>query len=111
MLWHDYVPSETGAGRIRVPLGEGYTARVEDGLILVNGEKIYYEASPIFEAFRLREKYRPMKSPVDTKIAYLEDEGKTIVYRVEDHYRQTICRGDVQRCAVNILKVMLRLGK
>ena len=111
MLWHDYVPSETGVGRIRVPLGEGYTARAEDGLILVNGEKIYYEASPIFEAFRLREKYRPMKSPVDTKIAYLEDEGKTIVYRVEDHYRQTICRGDVQRCAVNILKVMLRLGK
>ncbi len=111
MLWHDYVPSETGEHRIRVPLGEGFTAAEKDGLILVNGEKIYYEATPIFEAFRLRDRFPPMKSPVDTKIAYLEDGGHTIVYKVEDHHRQTICRGDVQRCAVNILRVMCRLRK
>ncbi len=111
MLWHDYVPSETGEQRIRVPLGEGFTAAEKDGLILVNGEKIYYEATPIFEAFRLRDRFPPMKSPVDTKIAYLEDGGHTIVYKVEDHHRQTICRGDVQRCAVNILRVMCRLRK
>ena len=109
MLWHDYIPSETGEARIRVPLGEGFTAEEMDGMILVNGEKIYYEATPIFEAFRLRDRFPPMKSPVDTKVAYLEDGGKTIVYKVEDHHRQTICPGDVQRCAVNILKVMLRL--
>ena len=111
LLWHDYEPCEDGGRELRAELGEEYTAEVKDGLILVNGEKIYYEASPIMDAFRLRDRFQPMKSPVDTKIAYLENGGKTIVYRVRDHYRQTICRGDAQRCAVSILKVMLQLGK
>lgn len=111
MLWYDYVPSENGTEIIRVALGEGFTAEEKDGLILVNGEKIYYEASPIFEAFRLRDQYKPMKSAVDTKVASVEDGGKTIAYKVEDHYQQTICKGDIQRCAANILKVMLRLKK
>ncbi len=111
MLWHDYEPCADGDLELRVALGEAYAAEEKDGLILVNGEKIYYEASPIFDAFRLRDQYEPMKSPVDTKVAYIADEGKTIVYRVKDHYRQTIAKGDVERCAVNILKVMLRLNK
>jgi len=111
MLWHDYEPSVDGDKEIRANLEDGFIAQEKDGLILVNGEKIYYEASPIFDAFRLRDQYQPMKSPVDTKIAYLENNGKTIVYRVHDHFHQTICKGDVQRCAVNILKVMLRLNK
>ena len=111
MLWLDYEPCADGDRELRAVLGEGYTAEVMDDLILVNGEKIYYEASPIFDAFRLRDKFLPMKSAVDTKVAYLENGGKTIVYRVRDHYRQTICRGDAQRCAVSILKVMLQLGK
>ena len=111
MLWHDYEPCADGDKELRAELGEGFTAEEKDGLILVNGEKIYWEASPIFDAFRLRDKYQPMKSAVDTNIAYLEDSGKTIIYRVRDHYKQTICRGDVQARAVNILKVMLRLRK
>lgn len=92
-------------------LGEGYTAQERDGLILVNGGKIYAEAATVFDAFRLKERYQPMKTPVDTRIAHVEDGGRTIVYRVKDAFRQTICRGDVQRCAANILKVMLRLNR
>ena len=111
MLWHDYEPCADGDRTLRAELSEEYTAEEKDGLILVNGEKIYYEASPIFDAFRLRDQFRPLKSAVDTRVAFLENSGKTIVYRVKDHYRQTICRGDVQRCAVNILKVMLQLQK
>ncbi len=42
---------------------------------------------------------------------HVEDGGRTIVYRVKDAFRQTICRGDVQRCAANNLKVMLRLDR
>ena len=111
LLWNDYEPSEDGDKLIRVSLGEGFKAEVNKDLILVNGEKIYYEASPVFEAFTLRDKFLPMKTAVDTKVAFLEDGGKTIVYKVKDNYKQTICRGDVQRCAANILKVMLKLKK
>ena len=111
LLWHDYEPCQDGDKELRADLGDGFTAEEKDSLILVNGEKIYYEATPIMDVFRLRDKFKPMKSAVDTKVAHLENEGKTIVYRVKDHYRQTICKGDAQRCAVNILKVMLRLKK
>lgn len=111
MLWHDYEPCADGDKLIRTELADGFIAEEKDGLILVNGEKIYYEATPIFEVFRNRENFVPMKSAVDTKVAYIENNGKAIVYKARDHYKQTICKGDVQRCAVNILKVMLRLNK
>ncbi len=111
MLWHTYVPSERGDVFLRAPLGEGYIAEEKDGLILVNGEKIYYEASPVFEAIRNREHFTPMKSAVNSRIAFLEDEGRTIVYKAEDHFEQTICKGDLQRCAMHILRVMKRLNK
>ena len=52
-----------------------------------------------------------MKSAVNSRIAFLEDEGRTIVYKVEDHFEQTICKGDLQRCAMHILRVMKRLNK
>ena len=111
MLWQGYVPCAEGDRELRAELGEGYAAEERDGRILVNGEPIYYEASSLFDAFRLKEAYQPMKTPVDTRIARLENGGKTIVYRVKDAFHQTICRGDVQRCAAAILRVMLWLDK
>ena len=111
MLWNTYVPSEKGDVYLRAELGDGYLAEEKDGLILVNGEKIWYEASPVFEAIRDREHFTPMRSAVDTRVAFIEDGGRTIVYKAEDHFKQTICKGDIQRCAVHILRVMQRLGK
>lgn len=111
MLWQNYVPCPDGSEQIPVSLGDGFTAREKDGLILVNGEKIYYEATPITEFFRNRAGYRPLKSAVNTQVAHIADDGKTIVYKVKDCFHQTICKGDVQRRAVFILNVMRRLAK
>lgn len=107
-----------GTNIARAPLGEGYTATlsaepVEEGsdiyYILVNGEKIARTVKystfvgPRWEAEEGIQ--REVTSYLTSDCATIEDNGKTIAYKVTYAKLQgNICRGDLQKSAIRNIK-------
>ena len=111
LKWNSFRPDKDGDTEVEARLEDGHTAEIRDGLILVDGEKIYTEAGFIMDIFRLKEKYEPLKTPLTTEVARISEDGKSIFYKGFDTFRQTICIGDIEARAKNILKVMEKLGR
>ena len=110
LMWKSYAPAKDGEVRMDAPLGEGYTAEIaEDGRILVNGEPLYMTAGTMFEAFRQRENFKPLRDEVTTEYAEVSADGKVITYKLRDIFKQTICLGDLQARAAAILKTIMKL--
>lgn len=106
MLWGTYTPDPEGDIVLTAELGEGHTAEVSDDQILVDKRPIYTEAGTIRELFAGRENFKPFKTPLTTAVASVSSDGKKILYRMKDTFKQSICRGDIQDRAMNILKVI-----
>ena len=110
LKWNSYEPAKDGGVRMDAPLGEGYTAEVqEDGQILVNGEPLYMTAGTMFEAFRQPDAFKPLRDEVTTEYAEVSADGKVISYKLRDTFRQTICLGDIQARAAAILRTIMKL--
>ena len=102
--WGDFEVSADGTQTAEAKLGDDYTASVgEDGKILVNGQEIYREYQANVWAGTGN-----YKTPVTTDVASVSEDGKTIVYKGTYKENNNICRGDVQKSAINNLKVIMQ---
>ena len=101
--WGEFTVDASGTDTVVAQLGDGYEATVdENGNILVNGEVIY---SKYVANIWGGEGY--FTDPVTTAIASVSDDGKQITYRGTYLDDNTICLGDVQKSAINNLKVII----
>ena len=102
--WGDFEVSADGTQTAEAKLGDDYTASVgEDGKILVNGQEIYREYQANVWAGTGN-----YKTPVTTDVASVSEDGKTIVYKGTYKENNNICLGDVQKSAINNLKVIMQ---
>ncbi len=129
LLWKSFTLDGEGPDTVAAPLGEGHTASVaDDGAILVDGEPVYTATLGMRELMRLLREHRGeedsmgmpkslpnlMAAPLTTAAASLSADGRAILYRGYLRRGSLICRGDLQRCAINNMKVIARcqeLGK
>ena len=62
----------------------------------------------MFEMFRLRDKFEKVSQPATTDVAQFSEDGTKVIYRGFLEKQPRICLGDVQRCAMNNLKVIMK---
>ena len=101
--WNEFTPSAAGTKTVTTSLGEGYTATVaDDGRILVNGEEIYLNYRQGW--------FNPgtFSVPATTDVVTVSNDGKTLTYKGEYVDNNIICLGDVQKSAINNLKVIMQ---
>ena len=101
--WNEFTPSAAGTKMVTTSLGEGYTATVaDDGRILVNGEEIYLNYRQGW--------FNPgtFSVPATTDVVTVSNDGKTLTYKGEYVDNNIICLGDVQKSAINNLKVIMQ---
>ena len=111
LLWNSFEVSKDGTSTAEACLGEGHTAEVKDGQILTDGEPVYIEAGTIADLFRDRQNFKPLKTPLTTEVADVSADGKKIIYKGNDVFVQSICKGDIQARAANILFLIEKLAK
>ena len=101
--WGEFTADAAGKDTAVAQLGDGYVATVDDnGNILVNDEVIYSKyVANIWGGTGY------FTDPVTTAIASVSDDGKQIIYRGTYLDDNTICLGDVQKSAINNLKVII----
>lgn len=107
--WNSFTPDENGTERCRAVLADGFTASVAGDRIVVNGETIYTQATSRFVFMRNHDKADPFHTPLTTAMADIEDDGKAISYHGYYNRNFTICRGDLQQCALHILSTILKI--
>lgn len=105
--WNSFTPCAGGTDTVTAALGEGHLAEVKDGKILVDGEPVYLKTATIPELMRDRST-PPLQQPLDETVGSVADGGKAIVYRGNYDRERKICRGDIQRCAMNNLKIIMK---
>jgi beta-glucosidase len=106
--WHSFTVNANGEETVTAPIGVGHFAEVKDGQILVDGEPVYTKASGFMELMRDRENFKPLAAPADTSVASLSEDGRHIIYKGTLNREKTVCLGDLQRCAVHNLYVIMR---
>ena len=109
--WNSFVPSAAGDTVLTAVLGGRHLAEERDGKVLVDGEPIYLEAADAGTFFKDPKNFVPYTRLVDTEVASVAEDGKTIIYRGTFNEVRRICRGDIQKCAANILRIIMKARK
>jgi len=107
--WNSFKPDQNGEDVAEAVLGGWYVSTGKDDMRLVNGEPVYMEHIPeVPPRFRRPGMEPGFAHPVTTKDASVSDDGRKILYKGTMAKNVTICKGDIQRCAINNLKVIMR---
>jgi len=106
--WNSFTLDPAGKDEVTAVISDEHTAEVKDGQMLVDGKPIFTKASGFMELMRDREKFIPFIAPATTDIASLSEDGKRITYKGTLNRTKHICLGDLQRCAVNNINVIMR---
>ena len=106
--WNSFEPCSDGDTCLEATLSNGHTATIQDGKILVDGEPVFLKAAGMKEFMKDPQHFTPFYQPLDEKIGSVSDDGRTITYRGKLNKTRRICRGDIQRCAANILSVIMK---
>ena len=93
---------------MKAELADGHTASVVDGKILVDGEPVFVRANGMKEFMKDPQHFQPFCQPLDETSGSVSEDGRAILYRGRMGSEKRICRGDVQKCAVNILSVIMK---
>ena len=109
MRWNSVEPARDGDSVAEAKIGEGHTAEIVDGKILVDGKPLYLTAGTMHEAFRHPETFKPFRDEVTVEDAELSEDGRTIRYKVREIFKPEISLGDLQARAMAILKVIMVL--
>lgn len=106
--WNSFTVDPEGPDTVMAPLGEGHTAEMKDGEILVDGEKVYMQANDMKTFFNDPASFVPKICPANEKVAFILDDGRAIGYKGHLDKKPRLCLGDVQRCAVHNLRIILK---
>lgn len=107
--WNSFTLDENGPQRCRAVLEDGYTASVLGDRIVVNKETVFTRATSRFVFMKNHDRAEPFHTPLTVRMADIEDNGKTIAYHGSYNQNFTICRGDLQQCALRILSTILKI--
>ena len=105
--WNSFVPSQDGEDWITAEIANGHTATIVDDHILVDGEPLFTVARGFNELMLEAENFRQFEAPATLQNAKLSEDGKSVSYRGTMRREPEICVGELQRCAVNILRVIM----
>ncbi|GFP77431.1 glycoside hydrolase family 3 C-terminal domain-containing protein [Clostridium fungisolvens] len=101
--WGEFVPSTTGTTKVVAQLAQGNHATVDgQGNILVNGQTIYRTYQ--FNWFAPG----TWKDPLTTQYAEVSADGSQIIYHGYYPDNNKITLGDVQKSAMNNLKIIMQ---
>ena len=106
--WNSFTVDPEGPDTVMAPLGEGHTAEMMDGEILVDGEKVYMQANDMKTFFNDPASFVPKICPANEEVAFILDDGRAIGYKGHLDKKPRLCLGDVQRCAVHNLRIILK---
>ena len=106
--WNSFTVDPEGPDTVMAPLGEGHTAEMKDGEILVDGEKVYMQANDMKTFFNDPASFVPKICPANGEVAFILDDGRAIGYKGHLDKKPRLCLGDVQRCAVHNLRIILK---
>ena len=106
--WNSFTVDPEGPDTVMAPLGEGHTAEMKDGEILVDGEKVYMQANDMKTFFNDPAGFVPKICPANEEVAFILDDGRAIGYKGHLDKKPRLCLGDVQRCAVHNLRIILK---
>ena len=107
--WNSFTLDENGTERCVAVLEDGFTASVAGDRIVVNGETVFTQSTSRFVFMRNRDRAEPFNTPLTVHMADIEDDGKAISYHGNYNRNFSICRGDLQQCALHILSTILRI--
>ena len=105
--WASFTPDAEGSDTVTAALGEGHSISVEGDEIRVDGEPVYTAGGDIRMLFTDRSKFKPFDKPLTTAMATIGEDGKSIIYKGHLDRTPRLCLGDLQRCAMNNLYVMM----
>lgn len=105
--WNSFQLDPNGTDTVTAEIGEKYTATISGGQIAVGGEPVYTAAAGRMEFIKSKGKTELFMKPATTEFAYLSDDKRKIYYKGNFQKEVTVCRGDLQRCAVNNLYVIM----
>ncbi len=111
LMWNAFTVSENGEDTVTAQIADGHTAEVSaDGAILVDGEPVYTAVKDMRALFGMRNAEKPnfLDRPATTAFASLSEDRRSITYRGTMRRTPTICRGDLQRCAISNLRAIAR---
>ena len=108
--WGSFRPEENGRDIAAAPLADHVTVEIRDGVFYTDGEPIYLEAATMAELRSDFQHFVPLRTPLTTKVAELSEDGRSILYHGTHSFRKTVARGDIERCAKNILNVIRELN-
>ncbi len=107
--WNSFQLKADGQERCTAVVGDGHQATMEGDKIMVDHEPVYTAVTGRHEFIRSAGKAEPFQTPLTNQMAELGKDGREIIYYGEYDRHQTICRGDLQKCAVHILTVLRRV--
>lgn len=106
--WNSFTLDPAGDDIVRAPVGEDVVLEVLDGRIISDREVVYTKATDITEFMKSQGQVGLLAEPATKAVAEIAEDGKAILYRGRLDSQPTICRGDLQRCAMHNLGVIMR---
>ncbi len=103
--WNSFLPDEKGSDEITAPVLADCKIEFVDGILTIDGEAQYAVNKLLLT--KNGPKFQK-ELPITEKIATVAAEQKSITYRGIWQNQAKICAGDVQRCAINNLSVIMR---
>jgi len=105
--WHSFTVDAEGPDTVTAVVGEGHSISVEGDEIRVDGEPVWTAGGNIRLLFTDRSKFKPFDKPLTTAMATIGEDGKSIRYKGHLDTTPRLCLGDLQRCTMNNLYVMM----
>ncbi len=105
--WCSFTVDADGPDTVTAPIGEGHSVSTEGNELRVDGEPVYTAGGDIRVLFTDRSKFKPFANPATTVEASFTEDGKAIIYRGHLDRTPRLCLGDLQRCTMNNLYVMM----
>ena len=104
-LWNSFTPDKDGGDIVVATVAAGKAIEIKDGVVYVDGSPVFTKANGFKEMMELREKFVPFAEPLTTEMATVQEQK--IIYKGTVKSEKTICLGDVQKCAINNLRVIM----
>ena len=105
--WNSFTLDAEGPDTVTAPIGAGHTLCIEDGELRVDGEPLYTAPGSMALLFRDRANFKPRMVPATTAVAAFNEEGTAVIYRGHLDRTPRLCLGDLQRCTMHNLYVMM----
>ena len=108
--WNSFRPKQDGDALVCAEMAGCHEKEIRNGILYVDQEPLYTRGL-IAPGMKEDADFFPFAEPATTHIAQFSEDGTSVIYRGSYAKEKTLCIGDVQKCAVRILKTIALLKK